>query len=139
MSKRKSGKAAGSGRRAGKRADALEAEATEVLTASVAAANPAAPAPIDPATHLKGSFDIHGVEASYREFRGLLASGLPVVIDISGLDAVDTCGVQLLLALEREAQRRSVPLTLRGESAVFDSALHRLGLSDAFATVRRHG
>lgn len=138
MSKKKSGKTAGSTRRAGKQAN-VPAEAASGVVPTDSAPAVAAPAAMDNATYLKGSFDIHGVETGYREFRGLLASGLPVVIDVSGLDAVDTCGVQLLLALEREAQRRSVPLTLRGESAVLDSALHRLGLSDAFATVRRHG
>lgn len=127
MTKRKTGKAASA-----RRADKAVAEVAP------AAAVPAA-APVDNATYLQGSFDIHGVENSYRNFRGLLASGLPVVIDLSGLNSVDTCGVQLLLALQLEAQRRAVPLTLRAPSAAFDSALHRLGLSDAFATVRRHG
>jgi anti-anti-sigma regulatory factor len=127
MTKRKTGKA-----ESARRADKAVAQAVPEAVVQAAA-------PVDNATYLQGSFDIHGVESSYREFRGLLASGLPVVIDLSGLNSVDTCGIQLLLALQFEAQRRAVPLTLRGPSPAFDSALHRLGLSDAFATVRRHG
>ena len=131
MTKRKTGKVASS-----RRAPKIVSESAPE-SAPDKSMLPAAP--MDNATYLQGSFDIHGVENSYRDFRGLLASGLPVVLDISGLNSVDTCGVQLLLALQLEAQRREVPLTLRGPSAVFDSALLRLGLSDAFATVRRHG
>ena len=105
---------------------------------SAAAVVEVAGEPVDTARFLTGSFDIHGIESSYRELRGLLASGLPVVIDVSQLHAIDTAGVQLLLAINQEAARRAVPLNLRGDSPVFSTAVDGLGLTSAFATVRRH-
>jgi len=107
--------------------------------ATPSAAETAVQQPIDTANYMTGNLDIHCVESTYREFRGFLASGLPVVIDVSRLDAIDTAGVQLLLAFTLEADRRSVPFNLRGDSPAFSSALDRLGLAGAFATVRRHG
>ena len=103
------------------------------------AVEPVAREPLDTANYLTGNLDIHGIEASYREMRGLLASGLPIIIDVSRLDAIDTAGVQLLLAFSQEAERRTVPFNLRGDSTAFSTALDRLGLTSAFAIARRHG
>ncbi len=55
----------------------------------------------------------------------------PVMIDVSGLESVDTAGVQLLLACRREATRRGVQLEYCGESPALTDALQRLGLAEA--------
>jgi anti-anti-sigma regulatory factor len=55
----------------------------------------------------------------------------PVMIDVSGLESVDTAGVQLLLACRREAARRGVQLEYCGESPALTDALQRLGLVEA--------
>ena len=92
----------------------------------------------DGVKQLSGVLDIHVIESNYRELRGLLAAGLPVEIDISALYGVDTAGVQLLLAVQQEAERRGIPLRWRGDSQALSSAAERLGLTSFFAAARKH-
>jgi anti-anti-sigma regulatory factor len=48
---------------------------------------------------------------------------------VSRISSIDTAGVQLLLAVRREAELRGMPLRFLGESAALARALERLGLA----------
>jgi anti-anti-sigma regulatory factor len=57
---------------------------------------------------------------------------------VSRISAVDTSGVQLLLALLLEAPKRGLNLCLRGESAVLTKALQMLGLEGTMRAAHGH-
>jgi anti-anti-sigma regulatory factor len=79
----------------------------------------------------------HGLEIKHVEEASVamgaaLDQGLPLTIDLKSIPAIDTAGVQLLLALQIEATKRGTPLNFTGESAVLTQALTVLGLRDRF-------
>lgn len=80
---------------------------------------------------LEPSLRIGEVEAGREVLQRLLDGCEPVRIDISALQSVDSAGVQLLLAVRQEADRRGIPLEYCGESAELFTALKLLGLADA--------
>jgi anti-anti-sigma regulatory factor len=85
----------------------------------------------DIALQLGPSLQIKDVEAVH----GLLAQALegepPIKVDVSRLTAVDTAGIQLLLALRQEGTRRGITVQYCGDSPVLQHALTLLGLSAA--------
>jgi anti-anti-sigma factor len=56
------------------------------------------------------------------------------VIDASRVDACDSTGVQLLLALRRSLQERRQTFDLQAPSAPLREVLQRYGLQDLFST-----
>ncbi len=94
---------------------------------------------VDTALHLEHGLEIKDVEAAHRRLSAALARGLAVTVDMSLIGAVDTAGIQLLLALRSEAVRRGVPMEFRGESAAVTQALAVLGLPGALRTASAHG
>jgi len=79
---------------------------------------------------LEPSLRIGEVEARLELLQRLLDGSAPVRIDISALKSVDSAGVQLLLAVRQEADRRGIPLEYCGESGELFNALTLLGLAD---------
>jgi anti-anti-sigma regulatory factor len=53
-----------------------------------------------------------------------------LTVDVSRVAAIDTAGVQLLLAFQSDAEKRGVVTEYRGESAALAHALAVLGLRD---------
>jgi anti-sigma B factor antagonist len=53
----------------------------------------------------------------------------PIGIDLSGLVDIDTAGVQLLIAYDREAVRLGIDVHFFGETPALIEALKLLGLS----------
>ncbi|MFT3905008.1 MAG: STAS domain-containing protein [Steroidobacteraceae bacterium] len=94
-----------------------------------------APAATQEISRLNGPLLIKDVREGWGRLQGLLGGGA-VEIDVSGLTAVDTAGVQMLLALTLEAQRRRQQLKLTGACAVLDETVRALGLQSAFAAAR---
>jgi anti-anti-sigma factor len=80
---------------------------------------------------LDASLRIGDVEARREVLQRLLDGREPVRIDISALQWVDSAGVQLLLAMRQEADRRGIALDYSGESPELFNALKLLGLADA--------
>jgi len=105
--------------------------------ASVDARGAGAAPPLDAATgsdakvYLESSLEIKDVEDAHRQLMALLARTSAVAVDVSRVGAVDTAGVQLLLAFQSEAVNRGVSVAFCGESPALKHALTALGLSDA--------
>jgi ABC-type transporter Mla MlaB component len=83
--------------------------------------------------HLDPSLEIKDVEDVHKRLMARLARGAAVTVDVSRVGAVDTAGVQLLVAFQSEAVKRGVPVEFCGLSTALTHALTVLGLG---ATVR---
>ncbi len=60
-----------------------------------------------------------------------------VVLDVSQLEALDSCGAQLLALLQQEANQQNKSLRIRaGEESVAQQALSQLGLLPMLTLVR---
>lgn len=86
-----------------------------------------------------GSLQIQDVEAMRERLRRLFDGFGPLCVDVGDLLAVDTAGVQLLVALRLDASRRGRELYFRGVSPRLDQALDLLGLRGTVYGVERHG
>jgi anti-anti-sigma regulatory factor len=80
---------------------------------------------------LEPSLQIKDVEEAHRQLMEMLAGDGVLTVNISRVSAVDTAGIQLLLAFQTEVVKRGVSLEFRGESAAITHALTALGLRDA--------
>jgi anti-anti-sigma regulatory factor len=78
---------------------------------------------------LTGSLLIRDARASLAQLCAALESGCTCV-DVSGIDTIDTSGVQLLLAAAMEWRRREQPLTLTGYEHLVFGAAEQLGLQN---------
>ena len=104
----------------------------EASTAMAAGHAPeAAAAPADAILQLGAGLEIKDVETVHRQLAGMLDRGSPVTVDISHVAAMDTAGVQLLLAFQSEAAKRGVSIEYSGRSTAFTHALIAVGLGDA--------
>jgi ABC-type transporter Mla MlaB component len=78
--------------------------------------------------HLEPSLEIKDVEDVHRRLMARLARGAAVTVDVSRVGAVDTAGVQLLVAFQSEAVQRGVSVEFCGHSTALTHALTVLGL-----------
>lgn len=85
----------------------------------------------DIALQLDSSLQIKDVEAVHRLLAQALEGASPIKIDVSRVTAVDTAGIQLLLALKQEGSRRGITIQYCGESPELQHASTLLGLSAA--------
>ena len=76
---------------------------------------------------LQGPLLIHDVMGRAAELRQALEAGARS-FDLGGVSAIDTAGVQLLVALAQEAARRQHRISLRGCARVVMPATRALGL-----------
>jgi anti-anti-sigma regulatory factor len=88
-------------------------------------------APADATLHLSAGLEIKDVEGVHRQLAGMLDRGSAITVDISHVAAMDTAGVQLLLAFQSEAAKRGVLVEYSGRSTAFTHALTAVGLGDA--------
>jgi anti-sigma B factor antagonist len=88
---------------------------------------------------IEGSLDIKHVEEIRTRLAGLLDRAGPTVVELSHVAAVDTAGIQLLLALRAEASSRGVAIEFRGHSQILLSGLELLGLHDLLPAASSHG
>ncbi len=96
-------------------------------SASAAAGAPRPEAAAKRVCRLTGSLVIRDVRATLAELCAALESGCTCV-DVSGVDSIDTSGVQLLLAAAMEWRRREQSLTLTGYEHLIFGAAEQLGL-----------
>jgi len=78
---------------------------------------------------LGSSLSIREVTDCATQFKAMLANG-PTDMDASGLETIDTAGVQLLLAAAIAAKRHGYKLKLIGAQGVKSGAGRSLGLSE---------
>jgi ABC-type transporter Mla MlaB component len=80
---------------------------------------------------LAARLEIRDVEEVHRALLESLNREGSLAIDVGGLAAIDTAGVQLLLAVRFEGARRGLSVQLCGDSGVLDRAAGLLGVRTA--------
>jgi len=81
---------------------------------------------------LPASMLIRDVAAVADVLRASLAAGV-LAVDASAVAAIDTAGIQLLLAAERSARERGIPARWLGASETLKAAASALGVADALS------
>ena len=89
----------------------------------------------DTLLHLGAGLEVKDVESVHKQLTSMLERGPSVTLDISHIAAMDTAGVQLLLAFQSEATKRGVTIDYSGRSNAFTHALTTVGLGDAIRHV----
>jgi len=88
---------------------------------------------------LAPGLEIKDVEQAHRLLLEAMGRGLPVTVDVNGVLGADTAGVQLLLCVQREAERRGIAIEFHGESTALAQVLTVLGLRDKMRMVAGRG
>ncbi len=78
--------------------------------------------------YLEPGLEIKDVEKVHQVLAGTLTRGPGVTVDVGRVVAIDTAGVQLLLAFQSEAVKRGVRAEFCGDSPALARALTVLGL-----------
>jgi anti-anti-sigma regulatory factor len=77
---------------------------------------------------LPATLQVQQVTQELQRLTGAFDNRRPVTLDAAALTAVDTAGVQLLMALTREGARQGIPVRIQGESPALRAALRLLGV-----------
>jgi len=85
-----------------------------------------------PCLKLKGALTIYSVAEARKEIPARMAKLKALVLDLSGIEEMDTSGVQLLLWLKRDATKRGSALALINHSPAVLEVLDLLKLTTAF-------
>jgi anti-anti-sigma regulatory factor len=72
---------------------------------------------------LMGKLDVFEVDTLLQAAREAVETGQPIVIEVTGLERIDTSIFQILLALQQEAHRQNQSLQVIGACP----AIHRIG------------
>jgi anti-anti-sigma regulatory factor len=121
-----------------KQSPAVAAEgrlAVEVIAVAAAQASPDAGA--RGTVLLEPGLEIKDVERVRQGLLDALSRATAIIIDVSRVSAIDTAGVQLLLALQNEAANRGITFEFCGESAPLTHAATVLGMREKIRIVMR--
>ena len=88
---------------------------------------------------LDGSLQIKDVEAMQQRLMATFDGAATVTVDISGIQSIDTAGIQLLLAYQGEAAKRQIAVDFSGDSPAVVQALLMLGLRDRLRAAASRG
>lgn len=77
---------------------------------------------------IDGELTIYGVAESKPLLLKALDTGLPIDIDLAAVTEIDTAGLQLMLMLKREAQRRQKQLVFSRHSTAVREVVELLNL-----------
>ncbi len=80
--------------------------------------------------HLESRLEIRDVAAVYALFLAAFDRTGEIIVDVASLEAIDTAGMQLLLALRREAANRGVVVQFAGHSSALSESLAAVGLTE---------
>jgi ABC-type transporter Mla MlaB component len=80
---------------------------------------------------LDANLEIKDVEDAHRRLLAAFAGVSAVRVDVSRIAAIDTAGIQLLLAVQGECVNRGAAIEFCGESPAVNHALSVLGIPDA--------
>lgn len=78
---------------------------------------------------LGGPMTIYEAAEHKRELLAALAAGGGLELDLSGVDEIDTAGLQLLVLARREGARTGQPVRITGHGPALTEALGCYGLS----------
>ena len=79
---------------------------------------------------LQGDLDLFSIQEQFEALRIRLAGHQgPLMLDLSGIGDLDLSGLQLLLALERQAKAQGATLSLTGLKAEWTERFRPLGLA----------
>lgn len=81
---------------------------------------------------VSGELDICTVPQLRARVEGMLAAGVPVALDVTGLTFIDACGLTGLLTLEASAARQGRRLQVSGHSPALDRILVLTGMPGRF-------
>lgn len=79
-----------------------------------------------------GELDICTVPQLRARVEGMLAAGVPVALDVTGLTFIDACGLTGLLTLEASAAAHGRPLLVAGHSPALERVLVLTGMPGRF-------
>ncbi|BDU69830.1 hypothetical protein GETHOR_19310 [Geothrix oryzae] len=99
---------------------------------------PSPPGPPTPqiALALQGDLDIFAIHSQWEQIAAqAAASGLPAVLDLSGVGDLDLSGLQLLAALDRDLRAKGGRLALTGLKDEWKGRFSHLGLADLLLEV----
>ncbi|MGA2187976.1 MAG: STAS domain-containing protein [Steroidobacteraceae bacterium] len=102
----------------------------EAAVGAAVCPEPSPEVPVGASICLEPSLEIKDVEAAHLMLATALTRAPRLTVDVSRVAAIDTAGVQLLLAFQSDAEKRGVVTEYRGESAALAHALAVLGLRD---------
>lgn len=85
--------------------------------------------------HLSGTLNQRGVDEIEPGFTAEARSGGPIVVDLAGVDIINTPGLAILLSAHREAQRAGGRMILTGVNTALCDLLHRCQLDRIFVVV----
>lgn len=127
--------------KSGKRSKQPPAVAAEVGVALEAMAVAAPQARLDAGARttalLEPGLEVKDVEQVRQGLLDALSRGSAITVDVSRVGAIDTAGIQLLLALQNEAANRGISLEICGESAPLTQAAMVLGMREKIRIVTR--
>jgi len=82
--------------------------------------------------HLAGDLDIYGVADLHRQLLSVLGDGQAIELDLGAITAIDSAGVQQLLALQRECAALGRPLRVIALGEPVREVLALFGLQSTF-------
>lgn len=82
--------------------------------------------------HLAGDLDIYGVADLHRQLLCALDDGQAIELDLGAIAAIDSAGVQQLLALQRECAALGRPLRVTALSDPVREVFELFGLQSFF-------
>lgn len=82
---------------------------------------------------IEGELTVFAVHALKERLLAAMTSDAQVLVDVSEVSEVDGAGVQLLLAMRREAQERRLDWRITPPPPVLSEALHLIDPGAAFA------
>ncbi len=79
---------------------------------------------------LQGDLDLFSIQGQWETIRTRLAAHQgPLTLDLSGIGDLDLSGLQLLLALERQAEAQGAALSLMGTKPEWAERFRPLGMA----------
>ena len=88
---------------------------------------------------LSGALNQDGVRSILPEFRIAARAGGPVVVDLSGVDLINTPGLAVLIAANRDVKQAGGRMIVTQASALVDDALRRCLLDRVLTLVPDFG
>jgi anti-anti-sigma factor len=82
--------------------------------------------------HITGTLNQHGVDEIQSGLVAEARGGGPLVIDLAGVDMINTPGLAILLAAHRDTQRSGGRMVITGLAAPLQDLLHRCQLDRVF-------
>ncbi|MET0378556.1 MAG: STAS domain-containing protein [Spongiibacteraceae bacterium] len=88
---------------------------------------------------IEGEFTIYTAAESKQQLMDALNEHAAVNVELDAVEEIDTSGVQLLLLVQREAQRLGKTLTLTGASPAVQEVINLLNLAELNAAIDATG